>query len=655
MAKSAIVSTQKGWKKMKIISKEDFNDFVNALISDNSYNVIGVKSKRDKFTFAPLESASELRLDYDVTLLPPKKYFFPQRETLFTYDLAGGFSAKGQTAEAKKTVIIGVHPYDIVGLLHMDEIFRETKSDPYYFDKRNASVIIGVNMQKMSKWCFAPFMGCATVEYGYDLMLTDLGNRYVINVGSVKGEELLEKYAKNVTNALARDIQMVGQKKREVMNLSQQKFDFSSPELIPEMLVKSYGESGFWEKHSETCLACGSCVLVCPTCYCFDVKDNPDLTLGSGERIRTWDGCLLEDFAKIASGENFRPTRPTRYRHRYFKKGKYLFDRFGFISCVGCGRCGSNCLPNIANPVDLFNDLHHETIGVGKEVAPATAPDVQIKTGVDIDYVPKLATIVKKAVMTANETLFEIKLDDGTELGHKPGQFVEVSVFGVGEAPISLSSSPTKKGTFEICVRKVGSLTTKLQSLKEGDKVGVRGPFGNGFDANFLKGKDLLFIAGGLGIAPLRSLFNYVLDNRKDYGKVTLLYGCKEPRELLFADEMVALASRDDVDFKPTVNWCPENEVWTGNIGVITTLIPQVDFDPDKTYAIVVGPPVMYKFVLNDLRGRKLPDDHIIVSLERRMKCGVGKCGHCQINEIYVCKDGPVFNYAKIKGIPEAL
>src|SRR3990170_4486456 len=197
---------------MKIISKEDFNNFVNALISDNSWQVIGVKSKRDKFTFAPLESATELRLDYDVTLLPPKKYFFPQRETLFTYNLAGGFSAKNP-AETKPSVIIGVHPYDIVALFHMDEIFRETKSDPYYFDKRKASIIIGVNMQKMSKWCFAPLMGCATVEYGYDLMLTDLGNRYVINVGSVKGEELLEKYAKNVTNALARDIQMVGQKK----------------------------------------------------------------------------------------------------------------------------------------------------------------------------------------------------------------------------------------------------------------------------------------------------------------------------------------------------------------------------------------------------------------------------------------------------------
>ena len=638
---------------MKIVSKEDFKNFVNALIADNSWNVIGVKSKGNKFAFGPLESSDELRLDYDVTLLPPKKYFFPQRETLFTYNLSGSVSAKS-AEELKPLIIIGVHPYDIVALLHMDEIFRETKSDPYYFKKRESSIIIGVNIQNMSKWNFSSAMGCETIDYGYDLMVTDLGNRLAITVGSQKGGELLSKYGVNVSPALARDIQTVGQKKREIMAKSQQKFDFA-PELIPELLKESYSKSGFWEKHSETCLACGSCVLVCPTCYCFDVKDNPDLSLETGERIRTWDGCLLEDFAKIASGENFRATRPTRYRHRYFKKGKYLYDRFGFVSCVGCGRCSSNCLPDIANPVNLFNDMYHESRSSGAQISLSAEPNVNIQTEGNIDFVPKLATIVKKTPMTSMETLLEIKLDDGTELNHKPGQFVEVSVFGIGEAPISLSSPPTKKETFELCVRRLGNLTTKLHKLEVGDKVGIRGPFGNGFDVQTLKGKDLLFIAGGLGIAPLRSLFNYVLDNRKDYGRVILLYGCKEPKELLFGEEIAALTSRDDVEFRSTVNWCPENEVWNGSIGVITTLIPQVPFDPEKTMAVLCGPPVMYKFVIADLKGRNMPDDHILMSLERRMKCGVGKCGHCQINQIYVCKDGPVFNYSRIKGVPEAL
>jgi NAD(P)H-flavin reductase len=299
--------------------------------------------------------------------------------------------------------------------------------------------------------------------------------------------------------------------------------------------------------------------------------------------------------------------------------------------------------------------MYTESVKAGFQIDSATAPNINITTGEQIEYAPKMATIVKKVPMTANETKFELKLDDGTDLEHQPGQFVQVSVFGVGEAPFGVSSSPTRKDSFDLCIRKLGNVTSKIHTLNEGDKVGIRGPFGKGFDAEFLKGKDLLFIAGGLGIVPLRSLFNYVLANRNDYGRVILLYGCKEPRELLFGDEILNLKDEDNVEFKATVDWCPENEIWTSNVGVITTLIPQVDFDPQKIYAVVCGPPIMYKFVIKDLKSRNVPDDHIIVSLERRMKCGVGKCGHCQINQLYVCKDGPVFNYSDIKGVPEAL
>ena len=156
------------------------------------------------------------------------------------------------------------------------------------------------------------------------------------------------------------------------------------------------------------------------------------------------------------------PTRPTRYRHRYFKKGKYLFYRFGFISCVGCGRCSSNCLPNIANPVYLFNDMYHESQNSGVQVAALSTPEIKIQTEGNIAFVSRLATIRKKQPMTANETLFEIKLDDGSVLGHKPGQFVEVSVFGIGEAPISITSPPTKKDTFELCARKLGQRNNQV-------------------------------------------------------------------------------------------------------------------------------------------------------------------------------------------------
>ncbi len=270
-------------------------------------------------------------------------------------------------------------------------------------------------------------------------------------------------------------------------------------------------------------------------------------------------------------------------------------------------------------------------------------------------YLPRPATIKNIKRFTQKETLFEIALDDNSELGHNPGQFVEVSIMGIGEAPISVSSSPTEKETFQLCVRATGNLTNAMHRLEVGDKLGIRGPLGKGFDTEVLKGKDILFICGGLGIVPLRSLINYVLENRKEYGKVVIIYGCGAPHELLFANEITAWNKRSDIDHYLIVNKVPEGEHWDHDIGVVTILIPKVDFDPDTTYAIVCGPPIMYRFVILSLRDRGMPEDHIIVSLERRMKCGVGKCGHCQINGIYVCQDGPVFNYSEIRDLVEAL
>ena len=270
-------------------------------------------------------------------------------------------------------------------------------------------------------------------------------------------------------------------------------------------------------------------------------------------------------------------------------------------------------------------------------------------------YETKKATIKKVREMTSHEKLFEVVLAGKAQLDHQPGQFVEVLVPGYGEAPISVSSSPTKKDGFELCVRAAGNVTNALHRMKAKDNIGIRGPLGKGFDTKLLKGKDILFVGGGLGIAPMRSLIDYVLDNRKDYGNLTLLYGCKEPCESLFSEEMAKISKRDDIDYKATVDKCTPNDNWKDNVGVITTLIPDLNINVKKAYAVVVGPPIMYKFVIKALKEKKVPDNHIIVSLERRMKCGVGKCGHCQINNVYVCQDGPVFNYADIKDLSEAL
>jgi sulfhydrogenase subunit gamma (sulfur reductase) len=271
----------------------------------------------------------------------------------------------------------------------------------------------------------------------------------------------------------------------------------------------------------------------------------------------------------------------------------------------------------------------------------------------DSTYRLKKAKILQTKNLTANEMLFETAFADGEALDHEPGQFVMVSLLGIGEAPISVCSSPTKRSSFELCVRAVGKVTRSLHKLKAGDEIGIRGPYGKGFPIRILEGNDLLLIAGGLGLAPLRSLITYVLDNRRDFGKVHLLLGCKEPKEMLFSDELEKWNERTDLHYACTVDRAaPE---WAGNVGVITTLIPGADIEPARTFAAVVGPPVMYNFVIKELISKGIPARQILLSFERNMKCGNGKCGRCQIQNLYCCQDGPVFNYEKIKNLSEAI
>lgn len=269
-------------------------------------------------------------------------------------------------------------------------------------------------------------------------------------------------------------------------------------------------------------------------------------------------------------------------------------------------------------------------------------------------YLPEPARILDVQQMTALEKLFTLEFFGGRSLGHQSGQFVTVSALGIGEAPISISSSPSRSnGTFELCIRKAGDLTGVLHQKKAGDTLGIRGPFGQGFPLKKFQGKDILFAPGGLGLAPARSVINQVLDERGKYGRVTILYGARTPAELLFKGELEEWDKRDDVDLHVTVDQ-PDDD-WTGNAGVITTLFSKVSVYPRNTVAITIGPPVMYRFVLMELLGKGIPETSIWLSLERRMKCGVGKCGHCQINDLYACQSGPSFSYAEIKAVEGAI
>lgn len=272
-----------------------------------------------------------------------------------------------------------------------------------------------------------------------------------------------------------------------------------------------------------------------------------------------------------------------------------------------------------------------------------------------VHYQPEEATLVSKRDFTDIDSVFRFDLSERDTLGHEAGQFVQLFLPGYGEAPFSVSSAPSNDSLFELCIRKVGNVTAAMHEMEIGDTVGIRGPFGQTCDFDKFAGEDLLFVAGGIGLAPLRSMINHVLDHRDRYEDVTVLYGCKEPREILFPEEVDAWEAREDLDFRMTVDEVPDDVGWDGHVGVITTLMPGLTVDPEETYAMVCGPSVMFPYVRDELENKELPHDQIYLSLERRMHCGVGLCGHCQINDLYVCQDGPVFNYEVIKKRPEAL
>jgi formate hydrogenlyase subunit 6/NADH:ubiquinone oxidoreductase subunit I len=342
---------------IKKLTKDAFNELVDSLISEQK--VIGVQSKADKFDFELLQSAKDLRLDYDVTLQPPKKYFIPPVETLLTFEVGGEYKSE---YDAEKFILIGIHPYDMVAINQLDSLFSQDNVDTHYMTRRNSATVIACDVVTPSENIFASSMGTAIVNKGYDIILTDIGDCYVAEAATEKGQSLLAK-ASQAVDAGDEDLK----KRQEVRDRNEQGLNKHKlnckPLDLPKLLDKTY-DHPVWEEKAKTCFSCGSCNQVCPTCYCFNVQDDVDWNLQTGKRQRSWDGCLLDGFTKVAGDHEFRGNRADRFRHRLYRKGKYVPGKIGGqIACVGCGRCINACLPDIANPVSIYNRLV-EDIGV---------------------------------------------------------------------------------------------------------------------------------------------------------------------------------------------------------------------------------------------------------------------------------------------------
>lgn len=273
---------------------------------------------------------------------------------------------------------------------------------------------------------------------------------------------------------------------------------------------------------------------------------------------------------------------------------------------------------------------------------------MRISNGVNKElYIPKFVKIISTRNESGAVKTYRLKVNEK----FKPGQFFQVSVLGIGEVPISVSSSPTEKGILELTVRDTGKVTKAMHKLSKNSSLGLRGPYGNFFPAGDMTGRDLVFVAGGIGLAPLRSLIKYVLDNRKKYGHIYLLYGARVQNEMIFKNELKEWQKQKGFDVLLTVD--KQTPGWKSNVGVVTTLFDKLGQDLKDYTTVICGPPIMIKYAIQGLLKLGLKGKNIIVTLERYMKCGVGKCGHCYMVDKYVCIDGPVFSYSQLKGLKE--
>lgn len=271
-------------------------------------------------------------------------------------------------------------------------------------------------------------------------------------------------------------------------------------------------------------------------------------------------------------------------------------------------------------------------------------------------YLPELATVLEVVKETSNIKTFRVRLDDEEKMKNftfEPGQVGQLSVFGVGESTFVINSAPSQKDYLQFSVMRAGEVTEALHGIEAGDKIGVRAPLGNHFPYNDWKGKNIFFIAGGIGMAPIRTIMLHLLDHRADYGSISLLYGARSPQDMAYSYELDDWTGRKDLKTMLTID--RPSPGWKYHVGMVPNVLLEIAPKPDNCVAVLCGPPIMIKFTLQALKKLKFPDEQMVTTLERRMKCGIGICGRCNLGEKFICVDGPVFTYAQLRDLPDEL
>ncbi len=535
---------------------------------------------------------------------------------------------------------VGVRACEIAALRIQERAMRAGPTgDADHVARREASLVVAVECARAMDTCFCTSMEAGPeVTSGADITLAEVDGGFVVRSAGTSGTAIVESL--ELRSAAPVELEAA------TAQVAAVRAAIGTPveaDGLPERLRAAL-DSPRWGEVAERCLACANCTLVCPTCFCTSVGIASDLDGVDATTERRWDSCFSGGFARVAGDASFRPKVADRYRQWLTHKFSTWWDQFGTSGCVGCGRCIAWC------PVGI--DVREELAAI----APASAPACPIpwppspagghapQPGTVPAPSRALATIRSLERETLDTVTLTLAVDDPTILAARPGQFVIAERPGFAAPPISISRIRTDG--FDLTIRAAGPATADLISLPAGAEVSIRGPLGRGWPIEAALGRDVVIVAGGIGLAPLRPLIHGILAERPRFGAIRLYLGARTPRDRLFVDEMSHLAGRADIELAEIVDRAGPD--WLGRIGVVTHLFDQATWDGSRATAFMCGPERMMGATAAALGRLGVGPDRTWVTLERNMACGVGTCGHCQLGPFFVCRDGPVFSLAEL-------
>ncbi len=584
----------------------------------------------------------ERTFDYGVALSAWKRYTHPAVIPL-TRSMRDGrvMTIVPANESPPKLAFLGVRACELAALRIQQRAMRAGPvGDADHAARADAALIVAVECATATSTCFCTSMGTGPeVQAGADIVLSELDDGFTLRAGSPAGAAIIERL--ELADAAAEQVQAA---ERQVAAVRAAIGDPVAVDGLPARLRAALDHPR-WAEIAERCLACANCTLVCPTCFCTSVGTTSDLDGLDATTERRWDSCFSLGFGRVAGDANFRPKVQDRYRQWLTHKFSTWEDQFGTSGCVGCGRCVAWC------PVGI--DVREELAAIAPVGAPTgpipwpPSPPAGRAPAALTTVEPAhhaLATVEAVTRETADTVTLRLDVADATVRTAWPGQFVMVERTGFAVPPISISRVlPTG---LELTIRAAGPATQVLTELDRGSQVALRGPFGRPWPVASAFGRDVVIVAGGIGLAPLRPVIDAILAARPMYGAVRLYLGARTPRDRLFVAEMAALAGRVDLEVAEIVDRAGPD--WLGRVGIVTQLFDQATWDGSRTTAFVCGPDRMMQATAAALERRGVAPASTWLTLERNMACGVGTCGHCQLGPFFVCRDGPVFSVAEL-------